>query len=76
MSPVTITRITSSAQELRERTWSRQKLVSPRISCSDQVRAVLAKLGVPVTLHVDLVCHDHTILRRPTCTRQGTPGIS
>jgi len=48
-------RITGSAQELRERTRSRQKLVRLRISCKDEVRAVLAKLGVPVTLHVDLV---------------------
>ena len=36
-------------RELRELTRYRQKLVSLRTSCKDQVHAVLAKLGVPVT---------------------------
>jgi transposase len=36
-------------RELREITRYRQKLVHLRTSCKDQVHAVLAKLGVPVT---------------------------
>ena len=36
-------------RELRELTRYRAKLVSLRTSCKDQVHAVLAKLGVPVT---------------------------
>src|SRR4029077_18458278 len=36
-------------RELRELTRYRQKLVGLRTSCKDQVHAVLAKLGVPVT---------------------------
>ena len=36
-------------RELRELTRYRQKLVHLRTSCKDQVHAVLAKLGVPVT---------------------------
>jgi transposase len=36
-------------RELRELTRYRQKLVGLRTSCRDQVHAVLAKLGVPVT---------------------------
>ena len=36
-------------RELRELTRYRQKLVRLRTSCKDQVHAVLAKLGVPVT---------------------------
>ena len=36
-------------RELREVTRYRQKLVGLRTSCKDQVHAVLAKLGVPVT---------------------------
>jgi transposase len=36
-------------RELRELTVYRQKVVSLRTSCKDQVHAVLAKLGVPVT---------------------------
>jgi transposase len=36
-------------RELRELTRYRHKLVSLRTSCKDQVHAVLAKLGVPVT---------------------------
>ena len=36
-------------RELRELTRYRHKLVSMRTSCKDQVHAVLAKLGVPVT---------------------------
>src|SRR3984957_1774709 len=36
-------------RELRELTRYRQKVVSLRTSCKDQVHAVLAKLGVPVT---------------------------
>jgi transposase len=36
-------------RELRELTRYRQKLVSLRTSCKDQVHAVLAKLGIPVT---------------------------
>jgi transposase len=35
--------------DLRELTRYRQKLVGLRTSCKDQVHAVLAKLGVPVT---------------------------
>jgi transposase len=36
-------------RELRELTRYRQKLIGLRTSCKDQVHAVLAKLGVPVT---------------------------
>ena len=36
-------------RELRELPRYRQKLVGLRTSCKDQVHAVLAKLGVPVT---------------------------
>jgi transposase len=36
-------------RELRELTRYRAKLVSLRTSCKDQVHAVLAKLGIPVT---------------------------
>jgi transposase len=36
-------------RELRELTRCRRKLVGLRTSCKDQVHAVLAKLGVPVT---------------------------
>ena len=36
-------------RELREVTRYRHKLVSLRTSCKDQVHAVLAKLGIPVT---------------------------
>ena len=36
-------------RELREITRYRQKLVGLRTSCKDQVHAVLAKLGIPVT---------------------------
>ena len=36
-------------RELRELTRYRHKLVHLRTSCKDQVHAVLAKLGVPVT---------------------------
>ncbi len=36
-------------REVRELTRYRQKLVGLRTSCKDQVHAVLAKLGVPVT---------------------------
>jgi transposase len=36
-------------RELRELTRYRQRLVGLRTSCKDQVHAVLAKLGVPVT---------------------------
>ncbi len=36
-------------REVRELTRCRQKLVGLRTSCKDQVHAVLAKLGVPVT---------------------------
>jgi transposase len=39
----------AGVRELRELTRYRQKLVSLRTSCKDQVHAVLAKLGVPVT---------------------------
>jgi transposase len=39
----------AEVRELRELTRYRQKLVSLRTSCKDQVHAVLAKLGVPVT---------------------------
>ena len=38
-----------SVRELRELTRYRAKLVSLRTSCKDQVHAVLAKLGIPVT---------------------------
>jgi transposase len=38
-----------AVRELRELTRYRQKLVGLRTSCKDQVHAVLAKLGVPVT---------------------------
>ena len=37
------------SRELREITRYRQKLVGLRTSCKDQVHAVLAKLGIPVT---------------------------
>ncbi|HUZ52555.1 MAG TPA: transposase [Streptosporangiaceae bacterium] len=40
-------------RELRELTRYRQKLVGLRSNCKDQVHAVLAKLGIPVT-HSDL----------------------
>ena len=40
-------------RELRELTRYRHKLVGLRTSCRDQVHAVLAKLGVPVT-HSDI----------------------
>jgi transposase len=40
-------------RELRELTRYRHKLVGLRTSCKDQVHAVLAKLGIPVT-HSDL----------------------
>jgi transposase len=36
-------------RELRELTRCRHKLVKARTSCKDQVHAVLAKLGIPVT---------------------------
>jgi transposase len=36
-------------RELRELTRYRQKLVRIRTSCKDQVHAILAKLGIPVT---------------------------
>ena len=39
----------AEVRELREITRYRQKLVHLRTSCKDQVHAVLAKLGVPVT---------------------------
>jgi len=39
----------AQVRELRELTRYRQKLVSLRTSCKDQVHAVLAKLGVEVT---------------------------
>jgi transposase len=39
----------AEVRELRELTRCRQKLVSLRTSCKDQVHAVLAKLGIPVT---------------------------
>ena len=39
----------AGVRELRELTRYRQKLVGLRTSCKDQVHAVLAKLGVPVT---------------------------
>lgn len=39
----------AEVRELRELTRYRQKLVGLRTSCKDQVHAVLAKLGVPVT---------------------------
>jgi transposase len=39
----------AEVRELRELTRYRAKLVSLRTSCKDQVHAVLAKLGVPVT---------------------------
>jgi transposase len=39
----------AGVRELRELTRYRQKLVSLRTSCKDQVHGVLAKLGVPVT---------------------------
>jgi transposase len=38
-----------AVRELRELTRYRQKLVGLRTSCKDQVHAVLAKLGIPVT---------------------------
>jgi len=39
----------AAVRELRELTRYRAKLVGLRTSCKDQVHAVLAKLGVPVT---------------------------
>ncbi len=42
-----------AVRELREITRYRHKLVRLRTSCKDQVHAVLAKLGIPVT-HSDL----------------------
>jgi transposase len=39
----------AEVRELRELTRYRQKVVGLRTSCKDQVHAVLAKLGVPVT---------------------------
>jgi hypothetical protein len=39
----------AEVRELRELTRYRAKLVSLRTSCKDQVHAVLAKLGIPVT---------------------------
>jgi transposase len=39
----------AEVRDLRELTRYRQKLVGLRTSCKDQVHAVLAKLGVPVT---------------------------
>ena len=39
----------AEVRELRELTRYRGKLVSLRTSCKDQVHAVLAKLGIPVT---------------------------
>ena len=39
----------AEVRELRELTRYRHKLVHLRTSCKDQVHAVLAKLGVPVT---------------------------
>jgi len=39
----------AEVRELRELTRYRQKLVGLRTSCKDQVHAVLAKLGIPVT---------------------------
>ena len=38
-----------AVRELRELTRYRQKLVHLRTSCKDQVHAVPAKLGIPVT---------------------------
>jgi hypothetical protein len=40
---------TAEVRELREQTRYRQKLADLRTSCKDQVHAVLAKLGIPVT---------------------------
>ena len=39
----------ASGRELRELTRYRHKLVRLRTSCKDQVHAILAKLGIPVT---------------------------
>jgi transposase len=39
----------AEVRELRELTRYRQKVVGLRTSCKDQVHAVLAKLGIPVT---------------------------
>jgi len=39
----------AEVRELRELTRYRRKLVRARTSCKDQVHAVLAKLGIPVT---------------------------
>jgi len=39
----------AEVRELRELTRYRRKLVGLRTSCKDQVHAVLAKLGIPVT---------------------------
>ena len=39
----------AQVRELRELTRCRQKLVNLRTSCKDQVHAVLAKLGIPVS---------------------------
>jgi hypothetical protein len=36
-------------RELRELTHCRHKLVRLRTSCKDQVHAILARLGIPVT---------------------------
>ena len=44
-----ISRNRHEIRELRELTRYRHKLVELRTSCKDQVHAVLAKLGVPVT---------------------------
>lgn len=38
-----------AVRELRELTRYRHKLMALRTSCKDQVHAVLAKLGIPVT---------------------------
>ena len=45
-------------RELRELTRYRQKLIALRSNTKDQVHAVLAKLGIPVT-HSDLLELDH-----------------
>src|SRR5260370_27490752 len=47
MSPASVT--TLAIRELRELTRYRQKLIALRSNCKDQIHAVLAKLGIPVT---------------------------
>jgi transposase len=56
----------AEVRELRELTRYRAKLVSLRTSCKDQVHAVLAKLGIPVT------CPGH--LRQSRVRVAGQPG--